>query len=104
MPLISVIFFAMNILILQKSDTLLNKTICIDVHVQQATHFLICSPSFIFILLHIHFICQSVAFDLCFEDKMIMSGLKYAHNSEKNMAAIHETCNRKGEPYLCHSV
>lgn len=90
----------MNILILQKSDTLLNKTIRIDVHVQQATRFLIVLLAFF----HIYFICQSVAFDRRFKDKMLMSGLKYTHNSEKHMAAIHETCNRKGEPYLCHSV
>lgn len=104
-----VIFFAMNILIHQKSDTLLNKTICIDVHVQHATHSFN-SParplSYLFHCMSHRYkpFCQSVAFDRHFKDKMLMSGLKYKHNSEKNMAAIHETCNPKGEPYLCHSV
>lgn len=51
----------MNILILQKSDTLLNKIICIDVHVQQATHFLIVLLAFF----HIYFIAYLFYLSKC---------------------------------------
>lgn len=51
----------MNILILQKSDTLLNKAICIDVHVQQATHLLIVLLAFF----HFYFIAYLFYLSKC---------------------------------------
>lgn len=66
MPLISVVYTFIllshsKVIILQKSDTLLNKTICIDVHVQQATHFLIVLLAFF----HIYFIAYLFYLSKC---------------------------------------